>query len=59
MYSQVNHNVVMFYIILANWSRKYDGSIRPRTGLVFVEPRVYDQLIEEEKGPINGDSGQL
>ncbi|XP_052767081.1 ankycorbin-like isoform X3 [Mya arenaria] len=33
----------------ANWSRKYDGSIRPRTGLVFVEPHVYDDLVKEEK----------
>ncbi|KAL4238675.1 Ankyrin repeat [Mactra antiquata] len=33
----------------ANWSRKYDGSIRPRTSLVFVEPRVYDDLVKEEK----------
>ena len=36
-------------LITANWSRKYDGNIRPRTGLVFVEPRVYEDLVHDEK----------
>lgn len=39
----------MLLSFTANWSRKYDGNIRPRTGLVFVEPRVYEDLVREEK----------
>ncbi|XP_033734399.1 uncharacterized protein LOC117323345 isoform X4 [Pecten maximus] len=33
----------------ANWTPKFDGSLRPRAGLVFVEPEVYDEALKEEK----------
>ena len=45
--------------LTANWSRKYDGNIRPRTGLVFVEPRVYEDLVREEKEAKQRVSAQI
>ena len=45
----IKYKCHIFLYISANWSRKYDGNIRPRTGLVFVEPRVYEDLVREEK----------
>ncbi|KAK3093037.1 hypothetical protein FSP39_010347 [Pinctada imbricata] len=33
----------------ANWTPKYDGDVRPRAGLVFVEPRIYDEFLREER----------
>ncbi|XP_052107145.1 ankyrin repeat domain-containing protein 11-like isoform X4 [Mytilus californianus] len=34
----------------ANWTPKYDGiNLRPRAGLVFVEPTVYDEVLKEER----------
>ncbi|XP_060077666.1 uncharacterized protein LOC132557186 [Ylistrum balloti] len=32
----------------ANWTPKFDGSLRPRAGLVFVEPEVYCEALKEE-----------
>ncbi|XP_069117385.1 inversin-like isoform X4 [Argopecten irradians] len=33
----------------ANWTPKFDGSLRPRAGLVFVEPEVYSEALKEEQ----------
>ena len=34
----------------ANWTPKYDGiNLRPRAGLVFVEPTIYDEVLKEEQ----------
>nr|XP_022329247.1 uncharacterized protein LOC111128093 isoform X4 [Crassostrea virginica] len=32
----------------ANWTPKFDGDVRPRAGLVFVEPKVYSEFLKEE-----------
>ncbi|XP_048733464.1 titin homolog isoform X3 [Ostrea edulis] len=32
----------------ANWTPKFDGDVRPRAGLVFVEPKVYTEFLKEE-----------
>ena len=37
------------FLFTANWTPKYDGDVRPRAGLVFVEPRIYDEFLREEK----------
>ncbi|CAG2235597.1 unnamed protein product [Mytilus edulis] len=37
-------------VLPANWTPKYDGiNLRPRAGLVFVEPTVYDEVLKEER----------
>ena len=37
-------------ILPANWTPKYDGiNLRPRAGLVFVEPTIYDEVLKEEQ----------
>lgn len=33
----------------ANWTPKFDGNLRPRAGLVYVEPNIYDEVLKEEK----------
>ncbi|XP_021361278.1 trichohyalin-like isoform X4 [Mizuhopecten yessoensis] len=33
----------------ANWTPKFDGSLRPRAGLVFVEPDIYDEALKDEQ----------
>lgn len=42
-------NKVLYCFLSANWTPKYDGDVRPRAGLVFVEPRIYDEFLREEK----------
>nr|XP_034325574.1 uncharacterized protein LOC117689246 isoform X8 [Crassostrea gigas] len=32
----------------ANWTPKFDGDVRPRAGLVFVEPKLYNEYLKEE-----------
>nr|XP_034325568.1 uncharacterized protein LOC117689246 isoform X2 [Crassostrea gigas] len=31
-----------------NWTPKFDGDVRPRAGLVFVEPKLYNEYLKEE-----------
>lgn len=41
---------LLFFVFVANWTPKYDGiNLRPRAGLVFVEPTVYDEVLKEEQ----------
>nr|XP_034325555.1 titin homolog isoform X16 [Crassostrea gigas] len=32
----------------SNWTPKFDGDVRPRAGLVFVEPKLYNEYLKEE-----------
>ena len=40
--------LTLFSEISANWTPKFDGDVRPRAGLVFVEPKVYSEFLKEE-----------
>lgn len=45
-------NIPIIFILsfAANWTPKYDGiNLRPRAGLVFVEPTIYDEVLKEEQ----------
>lgn len=35
-------------MLSANWTPKFDGDVRPRAGLVFVEPKLYNEYLNEE-----------
>lgn len=35
-------------MLSANWTPKFDGDVRPRAGLVFVEPKLYNEYLKEE-----------
>lgn len=59
MYTCNSGNEVFIYIFIAsalcywicfsaNWTPKFDGDVRPRAGLVFVEPKVYTEFLKEE-----------
>lgn len=38
-----------FFLFTASWTPKFDGNLRPRAGLVYVEPKVYDEVLKEER----------
>ncbi|KAJ8308692.1 hypothetical protein KUTeg_013566 [Tegillarca granosa] len=40
---------VCHYDSEASWTPKFDGNLRPRAGLVYVEPKVYDEVLKEER----------
>ena len=45
-------SIIFIFILFfaANWTPKYDGiNLRPRAGLVFVEPTIYDEVLKEEQ----------
>ncbi|KAK3597127.1 hypothetical protein CHS0354_038046 [Potamilus streckersoni] len=35
--------------LAANWTKKYNGNLRERHSLCFVEPKVYNEILKEEK----------
>ena len=37
------------FLLLGNWRRGYDGSLRPKMSLKFVDPRIYSKTKGDER----------
>nr|XP_034325571.1 uncharacterized protein LOC117689246 isoform X5 [Crassostrea gigas] len=48
--SEINYDTSMESAesAFSNWTPKFDGDVRPRAGLVFVEPKLYNEYLKEE-----------